>query len=55
LLGVGSSYQPHLFSVTVSEKFDGSYVTDLLESVGENVDVNFGPKEFPADKQFIIW
>jgi hypothetical protein len=29
--------------------------TDLLESVGENVDVNFVMKEFPGDKQFIIW
>jgi hypothetical protein len=28
--------------------------TDLLESVGENFDVNFVMKEFPADKQFII-
>jgi hypothetical protein len=28
---------------------------DLLESVGENFDVNFVMKEFPADKQFIIW
>jgi hypothetical protein len=28
---------------------------DLLESVGENFDVNFMMKEFPADKQFIIW
>jgi hypothetical protein len=29
--------------------------TNLLESVGENFDVNFVMKEFPADKQFIIW
>jgi hypothetical protein len=28
---------------------------DLLESVGENFDVNFVLKEFPSDKQFIIW
>jgi hypothetical protein len=28
---------------------------DLLESVGENFDVNFMMKEFPADKQFTIW
>jgi hypothetical protein len=28
---------------------------DLLESVGENFDVNFVMKEFPADKQFKIW
>jgi hypothetical protein len=28
---------------------------DLLESVGENFDVNFVMKEFPADKQFVIW
>jgi hypothetical protein len=28
---------------------------DLLESVGENFDVNFLMKEFPADTQFIIW
>jgi hypothetical protein len=28
---------------------------DLLESVGENFDVNFMMKEFPADKQFPIW
>jgi hypothetical protein len=28
---------------------------DLQESVGENFDVNFGIKEFPADKQFTIW
>jgi hypothetical protein len=27
---------------------------DLLESVGENFYVNV-TKEFPADKQFIIW
>jgi hypothetical protein len=27
----------------------------LLESVGENFDVNFVVKEFPADKQFTIW
>jgi hypothetical protein len=28
----------------------------LLESVGENFDVNFMMKEFPADKQFtILW
>jgi hypothetical protein len=26
-----------------------------LESVSENVDVNFVMKEFPADKQFTIW
>jgi hypothetical protein len=25
---------------------------DLLEGVGENFDVNFVMKEFPADKQF---
>jgi hypothetical protein len=28
---------------------------DLLEIVGENIDVNFVMKEFPADKQFKIW
>jgi hypothetical protein len=28
---------------------------NLLESVGEKFDVNFVMKEFPADKQFIIW
>jgi hypothetical protein len=28
--------------------------TDLLESAGENFDVNFMMKEFPADKQFTI-
>jgi hypothetical protein len=28
---------------------------DLLEIVGENFYVNFVMKEFPADKQFIIW
>jgi hypothetical protein len=28
---------------------------DLLETVGEKFDVNFVMKEFPADKQFIIW
>jgi hypothetical protein len=27
---------------------------DLLESVGENFDVNFVMKEFPAYQQFII-
>jgi hypothetical protein len=26
-----------------------------LESVGENFDVNFVMKEYPADKQFTIW
>jgi hypothetical protein len=29
--------------------------TDLLESVDKNFGVNLGKKEFPADKQFIIW
>jgi hypothetical protein len=29
--------------------------TNLLESVGESFDVDFAMKEFPADKQFIIW
>jgi hypothetical protein len=29
--------------------------TDLLESVSKNLDVNFVMKEFPAEKQFIIW
>jgi hypothetical protein len=29
--------------------------TDLLESVSENLDVIFVIKEFPADKQFVIW
>jgi hypothetical protein len=28
---------------------------DLLEDVGENFDINFAMKEFPADKQFTIW
>jgi hypothetical protein len=28
---------------------------DLLESVGENFDVNFMMKEFLADKQFVVW
>jgi hypothetical protein len=28
---------------------------DLLESVGENFDVNFVMEEFRADKQSIIW
>jgi hypothetical protein len=28
--------------------------TDLLESVGKNVDLNFAMKEFPVDKQFAI-
>jgi hypothetical protein len=28
---------------------------DLLESVGENIDVYFVMKEFPADKQFTVW
>jgi hypothetical protein len=27
---------------------------DLLESVGENFDINFMMKELPADKQFTI-
>jgi hypothetical protein len=27
---------------------------DLLESAGENFDVNFVMEEFPADKQFTI-
>jgi hypothetical protein len=27
----------------------------MLESVGENFDINFMIKEFPADKQFILW
>jgi hypothetical protein len=26
-----------------------------LESVGENFDVNFEMKEFPAEKKFVIW
>jgi hypothetical protein len=26
-----------------------------VESVSKNFDVNFMMKEFPADKQFIIW
>jgi hypothetical protein len=29
--------------------------TDLVESVGENADVNFVMEDFPADKQFTIW
>jgi hypothetical protein len=29
--------------------------TDLLESVGENFDVNFVMKEFSEAKQFTIW
>jgi hypothetical protein len=29
--------------------------TDVLESVGKNLDVNFVVKVFPADKQFTIW
>jgi hypothetical protein len=29
-------------------------IRDLLESVGENFDVNFVVQEFPADKQFTI-
>jgi hypothetical protein len=29
--------------------------TDLLKTVGENVDINFVKKEFPAEKQFTIW
>jgi hypothetical protein len=29
--------------------------TDLLESVGKHFSINFMMKEFPADKQFIIW
>jgi hypothetical protein len=28
---------------------------DLLESVGENSDVNFGMKEFPSAKEITIW
>jgi hypothetical protein len=28
---------------------------DLLESVGENFDINFVMKEFLADKQLTIW
>jgi hypothetical protein len=28
---------------------------DLLESAGENFDINFVMKEFPADKQISIW
>jgi hypothetical protein len=28
---------------------------NLLESVGENFDVNFAMKDFSADKQFIVW
>jgi hypothetical protein len=28
---------------------------DMLESVGENFDVNFVMKEFPSNKQFIVW
>jgi hypothetical protein len=27
----------------------------LLVSVGDKFDVNFVMKEFPADKQFILW
>jgi hypothetical protein len=27
----------------------------LLESIGENFDVNFVMEEFSADKQFTIW
>jgi hypothetical protein len=28
---------------------------DLLESVGENFDIDFMTKEFPEDKEFTIW
>jgi hypothetical protein len=28
---------------------------DMLETAGENFDVNLVMKEFPAGKQFIIW
>jgi hypothetical protein len=28
---------------------------DLLESVGENFNVDFVMKEFPADRKFTIW
>jgi hypothetical protein len=34
--------------------YDNHVKYDLLESVGENFDVNFVIKEFPGDKQFTI-
>jgi hypothetical protein len=33
----------------------GKYIGIKVESVGENFDVNFVVKDFPADKQFTIW
>jgi hypothetical protein len=35
--------------------YDTCVKYNLLESVGENFDVNFVMKEFTADKQFKIW
>jgi hypothetical protein len=31
-----------------------AWKTDLVESIGENFDVNFMMKDFPADEQFTI-
>jgi hypothetical protein len=31
------------------------FMTAVLGSVGENLDVNFVMKEIPADRQFAIW
>jgi hypothetical protein len=67
LWGVVISSISCLLSVTVSEKCvrHGGYTLEQhaflydtyvkCGSVGENFDINFVMKEFPRDKQFIIW
>jgi hypothetical protein len=66
LSAVSSSYELHLFAATVGAQCGTSWCgilqsnvhfcvtpkcnTDLLESVGENFDLNSVMKEFPASK-----
>jgi hypothetical protein len=35
--------------------YDTFVKSNLVESVGKNVDVNFGMKELPAYKKFSVW